>query len=125
MKRNEFKKKDKRGNLIPTKLDAIVEHWDNVDVELLEKIKVARSKLTEIKKDEKKDKTIIAKVTPTFKTKWQDKLKEYSLDESTVITKLANIIVNDDDLYMGLLSENVELKQTVKELIKELKKQAK
>lgn len=110
MKKNEYKKRDANGNQLPEQIGK------GLNLEHLAKVKEAR---------EVKNKTIIAEVTTSFKEKWQRKLKEYNLDESTVITKLANIVVNDDDLYMGLLSENVELKQMNKELIEELKKQAK
>lgn len=103
MKKNEYKKRDANGNQLPEQIGK------GLNLEHLAKVKEAR---------EVKNKTIIAKVTTSFKNKWQKKLKEYSLDESTVITNLAEIIINDGDLYMELLSENVELKKTNKELIK-------
>jgi antitoxin component of RelBE/YafQ-DinJ toxin-antitoxin module len=103
MKKNEYKKRDANGNQLPEQIGK------GLNLEHLAKVKEAR---------EVKNKTIIAKVTTSFKNKWQSKLKEYSLDESTVITNLAEIIINNGDLYMELLSENVKLKQTNKELIK-------
>ena len=110
MKKNEYKKRDANGNQLPEQIGK------GLNLEHLAKVKEAR---------EVKNKTIIAKVTTSFKEKWQRKLKEHNLDESTVIVKLAEIITNYSDLYMSLLSENVELKQTNKELINELKKNIK
>jgi len=103
MKKNEYKKRDANGNQLPEQIGK------GLNLEHLAKVKEAR---------EVKNKTIIAKVTTSFKEKWQRKLKEHNLDESTVIVKLAEIIINNGDLYMELLSENVKLKQTNKELIK-------